>query len=681
MAIRKTITIILLCLIECTSGIYAISKREYNDSLVLNRMFGYKDSQHFEIRDSIINSYTLFTVSTQKKNKLLFTVPSMYVLARRSNTDYAGELYTKITLNSSDEIQTLKQVDVGTVPRHKNTLPTVMNMSMPNLYNVTLFRDHILSPFNAKNQILYRYGISYLTDNRAEVVFRPRKYNTQLVSGKAIIDIETGRIISFDFNGEYDMIRFDMNSTMGEEGFKSLIPKNLNINATFKYLGNVIKSNYHTEFGLPVTLPDSIEGSHEMALMDSLRPAPLPLHIQRLYDIQDSINHSRDTLPPRHKKKSIWKTIFWDAIGDNLVNRIKGNFGSNDQGYFRISPILNPLYFGYNPQKGFTYKSKLRVAYSFSPEKEIYLNARLGYTFKQKQFYFRVPIRYTYNKSRNGYVEVNIGNGNRIKNSTVRDRLKEEGQDSVVWSLTNLDYFKDMYTKITTNYDISDKWSIGGGMTYHRRSAVDGSVFKKADMPSTYYSLAPMIETQIRPWGWKGPIFTINYEQGIGGIGQANMEYGRIEADAIWLRKFNRLRSLSMRLGAGAYTNKGKDCYFLDYENFREDNMPGGWNDDWTGEFQILNRTYYNSSDYYVRANATYESPLMLMSRLPVVGKIMEMERIYVSSLLAHDLYPYTEWGYGFTNRLFSFGLFIATKNAKYDGIGFRVGFELFNDW
>ena len=159
------------------------------------------------------------------------------------------------------------------------------------------------------------------------------------------------------------------------------------------------------------------------------------------------------------------------------------------------------------------------------------------------------------------------------------------------------------------------------------------------------------------------------------------MNYGRLEADVIWLRKFHRLRSLSMRFGTGMYTNKDKDCYFLDYENFREDNMPGGWNDDWTGEFQLLNRTYYNSSDYYVRAHATYESPLMLMSRLPVVGKIMEMERIYVSSLLAHGLHPYTEWGYGFTNRLFSFGLFIATKNAKYDGIGFRAGFELFSDW
>ena len=37
--------------------------------------------------------------------------------------------------------------------------------------------------------------------------------------------------------------------------------------------------------------------------------------------------------------------------------------------------------------------------------------------------------------------------------------------------------------------------------------------------------------------------------------------------------------------------------------------------------------------------------------------------------------------GYGFTNRLFSIGIFVATRNIEYDGIGCRVGLELFRDW
>ena len=127
--------------------------------------------------------------------------------------------------------------------------------------------------------------------------------------------------------------------------------------------------------------------------------------------------------------------------------------------------------------------------------------------------------------------------------------------------------------------------------------------------------------------------------------------------------------------------HEGQDAYFLDFENFREDNMPGGWNDDWTGDFQLLNRDTYNSSDYYLRANLTYESPLMLLSKAPLLGKYVEMERVYVSALVVDGIYPYTEMGYGFTNRLFSIGLFVATREIKYDGFGCRLGLELFRDW
>lgn len=66
-----------------------------------------------------------------------------------------------------------------------------------------------------------------------------------------------------------------------------------------------------------------------------------------------------------------------------------------------------------------------------------------------------------------------------------------------------------------------------------------------------------------------------------------------------------------MRLGTGFYTNKDRDAYFLNYEKFRENNLPGGWNDDTNGEFELLRGDTYNMSEYYVRANLTYESPLL----------------------------------------------------------------------
>lgn len=61
-------------------------------------------------------------------------------------------------------------------------------------------------------------------------------------------------------------------------------------------------------------------------------------------------------------EKNFAKDILWDVIGDNVLNRISQGFGKQNQGYFRISPILNPLYMGYSERKGIVYKFDLKEA-------------------------------------------------------------------------------------------------------------------------------------------------------------------------------------------------------------------------------------------------------------------------------------------------------------------------------
>ena len=131
----------------------------------------------------------------------------------------------------------------------------------PKLYDVTIVGDHLLSPFHPQNEPIYRYGVTSLTDNRVEIVFRPKKYNTQLVSGRAVADATTGRIMHVEFSGEYDMIRFRANVDMGEEGVLSLLPKSSNMEGTFKYLGNKIRGDYQIEYNQENCLPDSIVNS------------------------------------------------------------------------------------------------------------------------------------------------------------------------------------------------------------------------------------------------------------------------------------------------------------------------------------------------------------------------------------------------------------------------------------
>lgn len=666
----------------CAQG-RAEHSRAAADSSIVSRVSHYGASLADVLDDVHTNMYTRYYFKTEQRNPSLMAIPTMYYISQ-GQREHAGEAYNKIFIRGRSLANVSTQVSVSTIRRNRNAMPILVKYLMPNIYGVTMVDNQILSPLNSSNTKLYRYTVTYLTAGRVEIVFRPRRYNTQLVSGSAIADRATGRVIRMKFNGEYDMIHFSVDATMGSQGLRSLLPKTCDIDAQFHFMGNKIAAEYHAAYDNPVDLPDSISNSHDMELMNEMRPTPLPDNIHRLYSERFSAQKdtvaAADTVALQRQRRS-WNKVLWHAVGDNLIGRIKGNFGSTNQGAFKISPILNPLSIGYSRRKGLTYKLRIRGSYKFSDNSDIYLNFKGGYSFKQKQIYYSIPLRYTYNRRKNGYIEVEIGNGNHITNSSIVEQVKHERLDSIDWDKMKLEYFKDAYLKATFNYDISPKWGVQPGVVFHRRTAIDTRGFDLANRPVRYYSFAPSLEVQYRPNGWTGPILTADYERGVKGVWNSDMTYERFEFDASWRKPLHSLRALSLRAGCGFYTSRSNNTYFLDYTNFRDENIPGGWNDDWTGEFQLLNSNWYNASEYYVRTNITYESPLMLLSRIPFVGRLIEMERIYVNTLYVEHLKPYMEWGYGFTNRYFSLGAFMATSNHKFEGVGCRFSFELFRDW
>lgn len=687
--ISTFILVLLQTLVVNAKDNIAKDERVQADSSVLQRVCNYGRSYDGVLDAVHSNMYTRYDFKTLHRNPTLMAIPSMYYISK-GRREYAGEAYSKVFINNNSIKQTSTQVRVSTIPHNRSAMDVLMKYLMPNIYGITMVGNQLLSPFNSHNMWLYRYTVTYLTGNRAEIVFRPRRYNTQLVSGTAIVDRTTGRVVRIKFNGEFDMIDFHVEAQMGGSGLRSLMPKTCDINGTFHFMGNRIEASYYSMFDNPVMLPDTIHNFHNVTLMDELRPTRLPENIKKLYDerfhAQPDTTNKLDSIVQADTteiniKKTSWNKVLWDAVGDNIINRIKGRFGSDGQGSYRISPILNPIAFSYSKRKGITYKMRISGGYSFSENSDISLTFRGGYSLRQKQFYFKFPLRYTYDRKRNAYVEVEYGNGNRITNSTIVDKVKNERLDSINWDEMNLKYFKDNHLKVVANCYISSRWSIQPGFIMHHRSAVDKKSFDMVGRPTDYYSFAPTLQLQYSPRRRRGPVFTLDYERAINGVGKADMEYERIEFDASLFKQLYSLRSLSFKFGGGFYTSKNSNSYFLDYTNFREENIPGGWSDDWTGEFQLLNRNWYNASEYYVRTNVTYESPLMLLSRIPYVGRLMEMERIYINTLYVEHLHPYIECGYGFTNRFFTMGVFVATSNRSFEGIGCRLGFELFRNW
>lgn len=656
-----------------------------NKAEMLRRMFNYVttiDTSHLvDVQTSY--AYTKYSISTDRRNFLLLAVPTMYIVAHGGERNHLGESYDKVTVDEKKIAKVTRMLQRTTIPHNRKTMPVLLKYLTPNVYGVTLFNDFILSPFNRNNRRFYRYHVSTLYDGTTMITFKPKVGSTQLISGLAKIDTRSGRIIKANINGEYDMIRFSLEIEMGQQGLESIYPMQCSLQSKFKFIGNEISTDYKTAYGLSKAVPDSLHLKNDTILLNYVRPYPLEPNERAIMDKYYSQRDSAqcDTTSNAYKHKERKAKQLWDNIGETLLGRIKSNFGTNKQGHLRINPILNPLYFGFSGKKGLTYKFDVRANYSFSDNSKATLRLKSGYSFKQRQFYFTIPITYYFNFKKDGYILLEAGNGNRITNSTVADKIKHERKDSIDWSKMGLKFFNDTHLKLNIHYDVSSRMGLMGGLVFHRRSAVDHKPFDNLGVPAVYTSSAPLAEIEIRPAGYNGPIIAADYERSFKGFLGSNMSYERIELDAQYKMKMASLSSLQMRLGTGFYTYKGDDWCFLDYSNFRENNIPGGWNDSWANEFELLNSNWYNASEYYIRANCTFESPILIASWIPVLGHYIEKERIYINTLSVRRLHPYIEYGYGIRTRLFSAGMFLGQKNGKFDGFGVKFGFELFRQW
>ena len=108
--------------------------------------------------------------------------------------------------------------------------------------------------------------------------------------------------------------------------------------------------------------------------------------------------------------------------------------------------------------------------------------------------------------------------------------------------------------------------------------------------------------------------------------------------------------------------------------------MPEGWNDEIGGTFQLLDRRWYNSSRQYWRGHITYESPFILLHPFNSWLGMIQHERLYGGILFMPHLNPYLELGYGIGTHIFDAGIFVSSINGKFDTVGFKFTFELFND-
>ena len=652
-----------------------------NDSPILDKIYEYHQLHRNEIHNIQDNVYAKFRFNVEKRNVILWLIPSMYVLAKDPR-EYIRESYNNVTFKNEHDFDVNKQVVTGTIRKNRKAMPVIIEYNTPRIYDITLYDGYMLSPFNRINRHYYRYKQIRQSDGTTRLEFRPKLYNTQLVNGFAIVETETGRIIRTVINGEFDMLSFCSDVRHENNDSLALMPTQCTTAATFRFMGNRVSTVFNSKYHQTKSLPDSIIEAESMTLMDSLRPVPLAESDKRIYKAlaqrQREAEEAAAADTTEHKVNK-WKHFWWDIVGDNLVTPLAAESKDKDA-EFRLSPIINPLNVRYSGSKGISYKMNLSFHYKFNEHRYLSLEPMFGYNFKQRQFYFTAPLRMTYNPKRNGYAEIVWGNGNRISNSSVLDQINHEHGDSLSFNEPDADKFKDTYVKLTNNIMLYEWFDLETRLVYHQRTAVNKGLMIKYDMPTRYRSFGPALKFKFRPWLERGPVITVDYERSFKNVLRSNIQYERWELDGQWKMKIAGLRLLNLRTGYGFYTNKS-DNFFLDYANFCENNLPEGWDDRWTGNFQLLDSKVYNESNFYYRNNVSYETPMLFATWLPYIGKYIEKERLYFSNVIVQDTRPYFEIGYGLTNRYVSLGFFASFYNTKFQRGGITFDFELFKRW
>lgn len=684
-------------------------------------------------------------VNIRKKNHILRYIPSMFRL-KKGVREYMMETYSDLHFTAPDIYDQKVKASVGTASEFwemDGRLPEYFHI---NIYSSTLLYDKLLSPLAPNAKKYYTYRIDTVMGERHalqyKIRFMPKSKSFQLVGGYLIVSDNVWSVREMRFSGRNEMVRFNNLVKMGNVGDSDeFLPLQYDVDATFRFLGNVVDGTYEAVLDykniIQKTSGSDIRRSvkkskydlsdsytlrtdtnaylRDTAYFKTLRPIPLTPHEETLY--QDFFL-SRDTLA--RKKKPVNKNLeFWGQIGDALISRYTVDL--DKLGSVRCSPLINPFLLSYSGKHGISYRQEFKYNRIFTGDRLLRIVPRIGYNFKEKEFYWRVRSDFDYWPRKRAALHLEFGNGNRIYSSDVLDDLKAIPDSIFDFNQIHLDYFKDLYLNLRHSWEIVNGLSLEVGVSMHRRTEVNRSRFELnyPSMPPTksatragsggssffpnfdpnilnkfrhtYNSFAPRVRLTWTPGQYyymngdrkvnlhsKYPSISVDWERGLSGVLQSSGSYERVEIDLQHQVSLGLMRDIYWRFGWGEFTNQ-KELYFVDFANLRRSNLPMGWSDDIGGVFQLLDGRWYNSSRKYIRGHLTYEAPFLLLRHLMKYTQYVLNERLYLNALVVPHLKPYLEVGYGIGTHIFDFGLFASFANWKYQEIGCKFTFELFN--
>ncbi len=661
------------------------------------------DSFHAEI---YMRSYS----ETIKKNKLYKYLQFIPKFLLYDPTKQEGFIETFSTLEyryPKNYLHRIKFVG-GSFSPNENLNKIPYDLLNINVYSEAGYSDLFIMPTRkkgSKNYIYTIYPIDTLNNNQKliKVYFRPKYLTTKLLKGSFTVEENTWCILDFYGEGIEINDRFAFHIKMQNENYK--LPTYFSLSRTSSYLGNVITNQYLADIKY-------LDFSY------SFKPSSKKvLNLSRFEFLNDTVTILKDNeywsenrkIPLRNREKEILNknsielndklrtkvdtTINWANL-KRVITNSNYKYKSTRINY---SGILNPFMIGYSSFDGITYRQKASFDFASKSNQDFNLSLFAGYMFKRKELFTDMSIKWLFKPDKLGYLKLSAGNGN----STYSSLFIKQVQDSLLYSGLkfediSVDYYKDYYINAYGEYEYFNGLKAGLGVNYHIRkgskkqdlisnTSEDGindmfgekftfePYFRIIWTPEQYYK---MIGNRKIPLYSDYPIFKLEVAKALEDVLLGSSKYIRFEMDVSQRIPLGMLQSIQYHFGGGLLDELGTE-YFADFAYFSQNNFPENWDDGIGGNFALLRRNFYNASNSYLQFHGMFETPFLVLNKIPLLARGIAKERIYFSQLYTPEIKSYTELGYGIGNRIANVALFFSFHKTKFQEIGLRAALAL----
>jgi len=550
-------------------------------------------------------------------------------------------------------------------------------------------------------QYYFYFNESILPDDSLQVVihFTPKRKNHTLMEGDVWIDTCRIAIMQLSFAGLVDFGMLSDTIYYHKQGAPFIDRSAINID--YKY-GKTQGTNHY----------DCLYRITQFQDLESLKQSPRNYNLSEVYrqyptryidmpeatpntnEIAKLTQEVADTV--QHRERPFIHAL--ERLPRQLVGRTTYNVLGTQ---VRINGPLSPASIGYDKHNGIVLRERIRLVKEWNDDSRLEIRPEIGYSFGYHQFRYRLETKWTFNASKRSAFTFSAGNkasgfSSKFKEEVDKllkdNKFKYENDKKNPWkqdmnfSDLGLYFFHHHEIRAEVSHELTNGLMGYLGAFYNYRTperhgsrSISQEQFD-ALIDDHYADFNPFIRLEYTPCqyyyfdrGYKRyltsfwPTFTFEAAQGIYGWFGSTSNYTRMELDVHQNICLGNNRSLSYHIGSGIFFRQ-KGEYFINYHYFARSQYPGSWEEKIGGSFTLLNDYWYCSSPAYHQTHIMYESPFLLLNKIPIISKYVIKERIYLSHLIADGKNSYQEFGYGMGNNYFNIGVF-----------GSMIGWELWD--